>query len=147
MSDDILLDIARQQPSSSEALGEIRGINPERSKKYHALWLSLIQKAQNLPESEWPVPPRSKKPTANQNLLIDLLMLVVQLQAKKHGLTAAAIATRKQIATMVQAKKTRLSDDWHGELVNTEFAQIISGEMVLGIKNDKLTLMRPRSCK
>ena len=141
LSDDILLDFARQQPASSEAIGEIRGINPERSKKNHQLWLSLIKKAQNLPESEWPVPPRSKKPTANQNLLIDLLMLVIQLQAKKHGLTAAAIATRKQVAKMVQEKKTRLSDDWRGELVNTEFAQIISGEMALGLENDKLALI------
>ena len=141
LSDDVLLDFARQQPASSEAIGEIRGINPERSKKNHQLWLSLIKKAQNLPESEWPVPPRSKKPTANQNLLIDLLMLVIQLQAKKHGLTAAAIATRKQVAKMVQEKKTRLSDDWRGELVNTEFAQIISGEMALGLENDKLALI------
>jgi len=141
LSDDILLDFARQQPATSEAIGDIRGINPERTKKNHQLWLSLIKKAQNLPESEWPVPPRSKKPTANQNLLIDLLMLVIQLQAKKHGLTAAAIATRKQVAKMVQEKKTRLSDDWRGELVNTEFSQIISGEMVLGLENDKLALI------
>ena len=141
VSDDILLDFARQQPSSSEAIEEMRGINPERSKKHHQQWLSLIKKAQNQPESEWPIPPRSKKPTANQNLLIDLLMLVIQLQAKKHSLTAAAIATRKQVATMVQANKSRLSDDWRGELVNNEFAQIISGEMVLGLENNKLALI------
>ncbi len=142
ISDDILLDFARQQPSSPEAIGDIRGINPAQIKKHHKQWLSLIKKAQSLPESEWPIPPRSKKPTANQNLLIDLLMLVIQLQAKKHGLTAAAIATRKQVATMVQAHKNRLSDDWRGELVNNEFAQIISGEMVLGLENDKLTLIK-----
>ncbi len=142
ISDDILLDFARQQPSSPEAIGDIRGINPAQIKKHHKQWLSLIKKAQSLPESEWPIPPRSKKPTANQNLLIDLLMLVIQLQAKKHGLTAAAIATRKQVATMVQAHKSRLSDDWRGELVNNEFAQIISGEMVLGLENDKLTLIK-----
>ncbi len=142
ISDDILLDFARQQPSSPEAIGDIRGINPAQIKKHHKQWLSLLKKAQSLPESEWPIPPRSKKPTANQNLLIDLLMLVIQLQAKKHGLTAAAIATRKQVATMVQAHKSRLSDDWRGELVNNEFAQIISGEMVLGLENDKLTLIK-----
>jgi len=140
ISDDILLDLARQQPSTTEAIGEIRGLNP-KANKYHELWLSLIKKAQSLPESEWPVPPRSKKPTPNQNLTIDLLMLVIQLQAKKHGLTAAAIATRKQVAQMIQEKKSRLSNDWRGELVNTEFAQILSGEMVVGLENEKLALI------
>lgn len=140
LSDDILLDLARQQPETSEAIGEIRGLS-DKAKKYHQEWLALINKAQNMSESEWPVPPRSQKPTARQNLIIDLLMLVIQLQAKKNGLTAASIATRKQVAKMVQANKSRLSDDWRGELVNTEFARILSGEMVLGIENDKVTLI------
>lgn len=140
MSDDVLLDFARQQPATTEDMGDIRGINVDRTKKNHQLWLSLIKKGQDLPEAEWPELPRSKKPTATQNLLIDLLMLVIQLQAKKHGMTAAAIATRKQVAKMVQEKKSRLSDDWRGELVNNEFSLILSGEMVLGLENDKVAL-------
>lgn len=142
MSDDILLDLSRQQPSSSEEITEVRGINGDRTKKHHKTWLSLIEKAQALPEAEWPELPRSKKPTPTQNLLIDLLMLVIQLQAKKHGMTAAAIASRKQVAKMVQEKKGRLSDDWRGELVNNEFALILSGEMVLGLDNDKVSLIK-----
>lgn len=141
MSDDVLLDFARQQPATSEDMGDIRGINIDRTKKNHPIWLSLIKKAKNLPEADWPELPRSKKPTATQNVLIDLLMLVIQLQAKEHGMTAAAIATRKQVATMVQEKGNRLSDDWRGELVNDEFALILSGEMVLGLKNDKVELI------
>lgn len=142
MSDDVLLDLARQQPSSSEDIGEIRGINGDKTKKHHKTWLSLIEKAINLPEAEWPELPRNKKPTPTQNVLIDLLMLVIQIQAKKHGMTAAAIATRKQVAKMVQAKQSRLSEDWRGELVNNEFALILSGEMSLGLENDKVTLIK-----
>jgi len=141
MSDDVLLDLSRQQPSTSEAIGEIRGINGDRTKKHHKTWLSLINKAITSPESEWPELPRSKKPTPTQNTLIDLLMLVIQIQAKEHGMTAAAIATRKQVAKMVQEKKSRLSDDWRGELVNNEFALILSGELALGLENDKVALI------
>lgn len=141
INDDILLDLARQQPSDSAGIGEIRGIHSDRTKKYHKVWLDLIKKGQNTPESEWPELPRSKKPTPTQNMLIDCLMLVIQIQAKKNGITAAAIATRKQVANMVQAGETKLSDDWRGVLLNDKFDRVISGEMAIGVQNGKVTLI------
>ncbi len=140
VSDEILLDLARQQPSTHEEISEIRGISPNRNNN-HKIWLELIKKGQNTPESEWPELPRSKKPNTAQNALIDLLMLVIQIQAKKHNITPAVIATRKQIASMVQAGKSELSDDWRGALVNDEIARIISGEMLIGVQNDKVILI------
>ena len=67
-------------------------------------------------------------------------MLVIQIEAKKQGITPAAIAGRKQVASMIQAGETRLSDDWRGEIVNDTFAQVLEGELVLGIEDNKLTL-------
>ncbi len=141
LSDEILLDLARQQPSNSKDIGEIRGINPDRTNKHHETWLELIKKGQSTPESEWPELPRSKKPSATQNALIDLLMLVIQIQAKEHNITPTVIATRKQIASMVQAGKSELSDDWRGALVNDEIARVISGELLIGVQNAKVTLI------
>lgn len=141
ISDDVLLDLARQQPSSSKQINEIRGINGERTNKYHSNWLELIQKGKNCPETEWPELPRSKKPTPTQNTLIDLLMIVIQIQAKKHNITPAVIATRKQVANMVQAGKSKLSDDWRGKLVNQEFADIISGQLSIGVENGLTSLI------
>ena len=142
LSDDILLDLSKQQPSNTEQIKEIRGINPERSQKYHETWLELINKGKTTPESEWPELPRVKKPSPNQNALIDLLMLVIQIQAKEHNITAAVIATRKQVANMILAGETSLSDDWRGALVNEELAAVIAGELFIGRENDKVTLIK-----
>jgi len=140
IGDDILIDLARQNPKNSQEIGQIRGINADRTKKYHQTWLDLLKKGAEIPESEWPELPRSKKPTPTQNGVIDLLMLVIQIEAKKQGITPAAIAGRKQVASMIQAGETRLSDDWRGEIVNDTFAQVLEGELVLGIEDNKLTL-------
>lgn len=141
VSDDILLDLSRQQPSNLDEIGEIRGVNADRSSNTHQIWLDLIKKGQNTPEAEWPELPRSKKPTPNQNALIDLLMIVVQIQAKKHNITAAVIATRKQLATLVQSDESILSDDWRGELVNNEIQKVMSGEMTIGVENSIVSLI------
>ncbi len=140
IGDDILIDLARQNPKSSQEIGQIRGINADRTKKYHQTWLDLLKKGAEIPESEWPELPRSKKPTPTQNGVIDLLMLVIQIEAKKQGITPAVIAGRKQVANMIQAGETKLSDDWRGEIVNDTFARVLAGEMVLGIENAKLVL-------
>jgi ribonuclease D len=141
ISDDILLDLSRQQPSNSQEIGEIRGISPN-TQKYHKEWLGLIEKAKALSESEWPELPRSKKPSPTQNATIDLLMIVLQIQAKKNGITAAGIATRKQIANMVQSGCASLSDDWRGAIVNDEFARVLSGEVVVGVENGTVALLK-----
>ncbi len=141
VSDDILLDLSRQQPSNLTEIGEIRGINADRSSSNHQIWLELIRKGQSIPEADWPELPRSKKPSPNQNALIDLLMLVVQIQARKHNITAAVIATRKQLATLVQSGKSTLSDDWRGELVNDQIQKVMSGDMTIGVENSIVSLI------
>ena len=140
IGDDILIDLARQNPKSSQEIGQIRGINADRTKKYHQIWLDLLKKGAEIPESDWPELPRSKKPTPTQNGVIDLLMLVIQIEAKKQGITPAVIAGRKQVASMIQAGETKLSDDWRGEIVNETFARVIAGELVLGVEDSKLAL-------
>lgn len=140
MSDENLIELARQQPMDFSGVEDIRGLNADRTKKYHKTWFDLIKKGQETPESGWPELPRSKKPTANQNLTIDLLMLVLQIQAKKHGITPAVIATRKQVAQMVQAGDKSLSNDWRGKLVNDEFAKVLSGELKLGLEGQSVKI-------
>ncbi len=140
IGDEILLELAKLQPSDTQGLSDIRGLNIDRTKKYHTVWLNLIQQGQAVPESEWPELPRSKKPTPNQNITIDLLMLVLQIEAKKHGITPAVIASRKQIAQMIQAGETSLSEDWRGKLVNNVFKKVLSGELKLGLEKNSVSL-------
>lgn len=140
ISDDILLDLARQEPNTIEAIKEIRGINSS-SQKYYETWLTLINKGKERPEAEWPELPRAKKPSPNQNALIDLLMLVIQIQAKQHNITAAVIATRKRVAEMILSGETKISDDWRGSLVNDEIEGVIKGELFVGRENNSVTLL------
>ena len=141
IGDEILIELAKQQPSNKEELAEIRGLNVDRTQKYHKLWFDLIAKGLATPEGEWPELPRSKKPTPNQNITIDLLMLVLQIQAKKHGIMPAVIATRKQVAAMLQAGNSHLSNDWRGEIVNDEFSKLLSGELSLGMEGNSVQLL------
>lgn len=143
ISDDILLDLSRQLPTTVEGIKDIRGVGPN-SQKHHETWLELIEKGKNVPQADWPELSRSKKANATQNALIDMLMLVIQIQANKHNITAAVITTRKKVTEMILDGNTKLTDDWRGSLVNEQLEGVIKGELFIGMKNNEVCLL-PKS--
>lgn len=141
LSDSVLLDMAKQQPGTLNALRDIRGMNLDNSRDAHNTLLKLIKKGQHTPEAEWPESSSATMPTPDQKLLIDLLMLVIDVQARAHDITGGAIATRKHIEGMVLAGETKLSDDWRGALVNDALAGVIAGELFVGRRGEQVVLI------
>ena len=140
IKDEILIDLARQQPKDEQSIADMRGINAPKTKKYHKIWLECIKKGLSLPPSEWPEINRRKKTTAKQNKIIDILMTALNIRADELGVTPAVITTRKKIASMVQEKRQTLSDDWRGALVNDLFNEILSGKKILAVENGKAVI-------
>jgi len=66
---------------------------------------------------------------------------VIRLEAEKQGITASAIASKKQVVSMLQEDRATLSDDWRGGLVNDVMMQVRKGELVLGTVDGKAQLI------
>jgi len=137
IKDEILVDLARQQPKSLAMIANMRGINVARTKKYHKVWLTCIKNGLSLTESEWPEINYRKKPTPTQDRIIDVLMVALNIRAQELDITPAVITTRKKVARMVLEKRKTLSNDWRGALVNELFEDILNGNKVLMIQNTK----------
>lgn len=143
LGDDALLDIAKRQPRTLNALKDIRGVGSDGSHKHHHTLLKLIQKGQQVPKSQWPESPRASIPTPDQKALVDLLMLVIDIRARAHEITGGAIATRKDIEGLILAGDTTLPNDWRGALVNDALAGVIAGELLVGRSGGQVTLIEP----
>ena len=141
IKDEILIDLARQQPNDLQSIADMRGINTERTKKYHQKWLDCIEKGQSLPEDEWPEISRRNKPTATQDKIIDVLITALNIRAQELGITPAVITTRKKIAGMVQEKRNILANDWRGALVNELFTDILAGTKTVAIEGGKAVII------
>ncbi len=140
IKDEILIDLARQQPKDLQAIADMRGINAAKTKKYHKIWLACILKGLSLDKSEWPELNCRKKPTAIQDKVIDVLMTALSIHAQELGITPAVVTTRKKVARMVQEKRQTLSNDWRGALVNDLFNDILKGNKILMIENGKAVI-------
>ena len=140
IKDEILIDLARQQPKDAESIADMRGINALKTKKYHQTWLECITAGLSLPQSEWPEINRRKKPTANQDNVIDVLMTALNIRAYELGITPAVVTTRKKVVSMVQEQRKTLSDDWRGALVNDLFREILDGEKIVAVEDGKAVI-------
>ena len=139
-SDDILIDLARRQPKNQQQILQIRNSNDRHLQPYHQAWLKAIQTAQDIPAEQWPSLPSRQRPSPEQDMLVDLLMLAVKYQARKHQINASVIANKKQVLKMLQENRNKFSDDWRGALLNDIFADILSGKTQIIVENGKLVI-------
>jgi len=141
IGDEVLVDLARIQPDNLDGIKAIRGVSPDQAKRYAKIWLGCMETGRNAPKNEWPLMKRQQKPNPSIDALAEMLMLVIRLEAEKQGITASAIASKKQVVTMLQDDRATLSEDWRGGLVNDVMMQVRKGELVLGVVDDKAQLI------
>ncbi len=141
VKDEILIDLARQQPKNLAMIANMRGINATRTKKYHEVWLTCIKNGLSLAENEWPEINYRKKTTPTQDRVIDILMTAVSIRAQELDITPTVITTRKKVAKMVLENRKRLSNDWRGALVNELFEDILNGNKVLMVQEAKAIIV------
>ncbi|RVU85448.1 ribonuclease D [Leucothrix sargassi] len=141
VSDEILVDLARLQPSDLDGVQAIRGLNPDQAKRNAQTWFDCMTAGREAPESEWPEMKRRTKPSLEIDILADLLMVVIRIEAEKQGITVSAIASKKQVVTMLQEGRMTLSDDWRGELVNDAIASVRAQKTVLTVLDGKAQLL------
>ncbi|MCK5812990.1 MAG: ribonuclease D [Cocleimonas sp.] len=141
IKDEILIDLARQQPKDVQTIADMRGINAARTKKYHKIWLDCITKGLSLAESECPEINYRKKPSITQDKVIDVLMTALSIHAQELDITPAVITTRKKVTSMVLEQRQTLSNDWRGALVNALFNDLLKGKKGLAIQNGKAVII------
>ena len=141
VNDELLLELARKQPQSLEAIKVLRGMTEELANQYGANWLQCIQAGRVVEKANWPQLPKRRKLDAELQLVADLLMLVLQKIAQQHELAPSLIATRPQIEKMLVENRSQLAEDWRGALVNDTFQAILNGQMQVTVINQQLQLV------
>ncbi|CAA6812503.1 MAG: Ribonuclease D (EC [uncultured Thiotrichaceae bacterium] len=132
-SDDVLLEIAQQMPQQPSDFSHFRGLN--ENNPHIKDWIQCVEIGLAVPDDEWPRIAKFNKPTEQQALLIDLLMLIVRHQGVANNISPAVIAGRKRVEKMLLAGETSLSNDWRGHLVNEQFQEVLTGEAKISVED------------
>lgn len=141
MSDDVIVDIANQQPANISELREIRQLNSRLQEQDLKQILNCIETGANKPEDEWPRFARSKKPSTQQSAVVDILSAIVQLKASENSISPAFICSKKDLVKLVCGETdSNLYQGWRKMLVGDDIQRFLSGESKLSLIDNKLIL-------
>ena len=141
MSDEVIIDIANQQPQTTSELRLVRQISPRLSEQNLQQLLECIQTGINKPESDWPKFSRREKPSTEQSAIVDILSAIVQLKASENDISPAFICSKKDLVSLVCGDSdSNLYKGWRKLLVGENIKQFLSGQTNLHIKDGKLIL-------
>lgn len=142
MRDETLADMAAQMPESVDQLKKIRGVTPDMAGGHIGkTLLDLVQKAANSDKNAWPKPPERKTFSPQATATIDILKMLLKIQAAEHGVAAKLIASQEEIeiiASEADADVLPLKG-WRYEVFGHEAVALKDGKIAVGLKNGRIT--------
>ncbi len=140
LRDELILDMAKVQPTNVEALAKIRSINDGFVRRNGQYVCQLIKSAQDLPGLKLKAKVNNKK-TQQQEAVLDILSGVVRLRADENSLNPVILATRKDLEDLLlEDDASHLLHGWRYSMVGSELQQILQGKVSLSIEQEVLQL-------
>ncbi|MDH5183565.1 MAG: ribonuclease D [Gammaproteobacteria bacterium] len=137
LSDDLIIEVARQRPLSEDKLRRIRGMDDKIIQRYGKMMLQLVEEARSLPAEQWPQLQQRPRLSSHQEALVDILVGVVKLSAAQHQLSPNALASRKEIEQLLTGSpEAPLLHGWRYELCGQSLQSLLSGKQCITIEAD-----------
>ena len=144
IKDDAIYEIAAQQPTTPEALGQLRTIPRgfERSRSAEDI-LAAVRKAMEIPRDQLPRLPKHR-PAANGNgAAVDLLKVLLKMTSESHGVASKIIATVDDLEAIASddAADVPALSGWRRELFGEKALKLKSGKIALAVKQNHVVAL------
>lgn len=141
MRDETLADMASQAPASLEQLKKIRNIPADLSKNNLGnTLLEIIEKAANSDKNSWPKPEQKKIIPGHAQATIEVLKLLVRVQAAEHDVAVKLIASTDDLEKIAMEKEPDVPamKGWRYDIFGKEALALKAGQIAIGLKKSKI---------
>jgi ribonuclease D len=141
ISDESIIEIARRMPSDADGLHAIRGVPDKLPKRSFSAVLKAVETARALPEAELPMlERRRRRPAQDTEGAVDLMVALVRLRAREHGVAMPILASRDDLERLAAGDREAhaLLEGWRREIVGEELLALLEGRITLRLENGLL---------
>lgn len=144
LKDDILSEIAYQNPKSSEDLAHIRQL-PDRYRKGEGaeILFTLLKRANELPENQCPVLEKPKQGESMDPGVLDLLRVLLRLKGEELKVAEKLIATSRDLEALATAEENadvKCLYGWRYDVFGKDALSFLKGQSQFMIRDKKLIL-------
>jgi ribonuclease D len=140
LPDDLLVEVARREPDSLDALFHTRGIKEKLGKKWALEVLAAIAVARQQPQSEWPVMERSPIRDTSVTARLDLMNALLHHRAKRAHIASSFLASHDDLVRLAAGQRENLTvlQGWRRELLGNELLELLDGARALSLDGEEL---------
>lgn len=142
LRDETLADMAAQAPKDKKGLSKIRNMPAGVVKgKTAQQLLDLIGKAVATDPSTWPQPkPRKPPPSPAAKAKMDMLKMLLKIQAAQHEVAPKMIANKNDIEALATEDHADVPamKGWRYEIFGKDVEDFKTGKIALGLKNGEI---------
>ena len=139
LKDEVLMDLAKQQPSDVASLAAVRGVGDSLAKRHGAELLKILKQGGDASaERERAPAPLSTR----QDALVDALTAIVRLKAAGGQVSAASLANRNELERLVRGERDLdILKDWRLGLAGQALLDFIAGKQSLAAGEGGLDIL------
>jgi len=142
LSDEALVDLARQRPRRVRDLERMRSLDPATRRQHGTTLVELVTVAADAPPEDWPPELDRGAPTSSPDgALVDALAAVLSVQAKKAGISPRILAAKRDLERLAAGDRSvPVLAGWRRELAGEALLGFLAGEGRLRVVDGALDL-------
>jgi ribonuclease D len=141
LRDQLLLELARQTPTTPAALRMARGLSASELERSAESILAVIQHALALPPSTWPRIDRARRPEPEFAGQVELLQAALKACAEQAEIAPTLLATAADLQALVESRQRRggstvklpILEGWRRRLAGDVLLQVLEGKMMVSV--------------
>ena len=132
LADELIVDIARLKPKSTEELSSLRSAQANLRDAYGPSIVENVQRALALPKEAWPSLPAFTKPTVGEEATVDVLNALIKFAAHRDQIAPTALCNRKELEQLVQGERDLpILHGWRRQHGGETLLKFLRGELVI----------------
>ncbi|MCB1471854.1 MAG: ribonuclease D [Rhodobiaceae bacterium] len=141
IKDDVIYEIAAQQPDTAQALGHVRALPRgfERSRSGEAI-IALVRAVKERDENDLPRLPRGERRPQAHPAVVDMLKVLLKQVCEDEGVAPRMIATSDDIELLAGDNDAEIAalQGWRREIFGDLALRLKRGELGLAVRGSKL---------
>lgn len=143
LSDESAIEISRRMPKDPGELAAVRGVGDKLPRSLYAEVVRAVERGLAVPDSELPAIERRRRvAAADVEGAVDLMVALVRLRAREHGVAMPILASRDELERLAAGETEGhvLLDGWRREIVGEELLALLEGKITLALSDGGLVV-------
>lgn len=144
VTDEQIVEACKREARTIDDLFMVRGLSDRLSTKDARVVVSLISSALDASPDTWPELDRCGKNEPNVDAQLDLMVAVVRLRAKEHGIALPTLASHDDLARVARGYRNGvdLLRGWRRTIVGEELLDLLDGKLELSLNGNDVRVSR-----